>query len=158
MKDVERIWDKFVKILIKHKINVPKFPIWTNWWDNDIDSDKKFYAKYKKWIDKNRDFYNDNKKNLKKWLTNSRKCDNWNGAVRKFEWQAGDLQDDDGMNNVLWTARGSGIRCKRLDYIPTLVDMSMIPVYGPKSRKLTPRELLKLQSFPKTFRYDKKRY
>jgi hypothetical protein len=33
----------------------------------------------------------------------------------------------------------SGIRVKRLDYIPTLVAMSMIPVYGPESRKLSPR-------------------
>jgi hypothetical protein len=42
------------------------------------------------------------------------------------------------MNNVLWTALSSGIRVKRLDYIPTLVAMSMIPVYGPESRKLSP--------------------
>jgi hypothetical protein len=33
----------------------------------------------------------------------------------------------------------SGIRVKRLDYIPTLVAMSMIPVYGPESRKLSPK-------------------
>ena len=34
--------------------------------------------------------------------------------------------------------------------------MSMIPVYGPESRKLTPRELLRLQSFPDTFVYNEK--
>jgi hypothetical protein len=44
----------------------------------------------------------------------------------------GDLLETDGMNNVLWTA-SSGIRVKRLDYIPTLVAMSMIPVYGQKA-------------------------
>ena len=60
------------------------------------------------------------------------------------------------MNNVLWTPRGSGIRVKRLNYIPTLVAMGMIPVYGPESRKLTPRELLRLQSFPDTFNYNDK--
>jgi site-specific DNA-cytosine methylase len=60
------------------------------------------------------------------------------------------------MNNVLWTPRGSGIRVKRLDYIPTLVAMSMIPVYGPESRKLSPKELLRLQSFPDTFEYNEK--
>jgi site-specific DNA-cytosine methylase len=32
----------------------------------------------------------------------------------------------------------------------------MIPIYGPKNRKLTPRELLRLQSFPDTFMYDSK--
>jgi site-specific DNA-cytosine methylase len=80
------------------------------------------------------------------------------GAVRKFEWQAGDEISEklNGMNDVLWTARGSGIRVKKLDYIPTLVAMSMIPVYGPESRKLSPRELLRLQSFPDSFVYDEK--
>ena len=34
--------------------------------------------------------------------------------------------------------------------------MSMIPIYGPKNRKLTPIELLRLQSFNDTFKYDKK--
>jgi DNA (cytosine-5)-methyltransferase 1 len=79
------------------------------------------------------------------------------GAVRKFEWQAGDLDDtNNGMNKILWTARGSGIRVKRPDYIPTLVAMSMIPIYGPKNRKLSPRELLRLQSFPDTFQFNEK--
>jgi site-specific DNA-cytosine methylase len=58
------------------------------------------------------------------------------------------------MNTVLWTARGSGIRVKRLDYTPTLVAMSMIPVYGPESRLLTPRELSNLQSFSREFIID----
>ena len=156
MKDVESIWDNFIKLLILNKISIPKFPIWTDWWDNEITSNKPFYKKYKNWIDKNREFYNTNKELLKKWLDKSRECKNWIGAVRKFEWQAGDQLENDGMNNVLWTTRGSGIRVKRLDYIPTLVAMSMIPIYGPESRKLSPRELLRLQSFPDTFEYDEK--
>ena len=62
---------------------MPKFPIWTDWWDNDGNNtsitkyNKKlseeenknkikkaqqdFYEKYKNWIDKNRDFYNTNR-------------------------------------------------------------------------------------------------
>jgi DNA (cytosine-5)-methyltransferase 1 len=157
MKDVEKVWDDFIKILIKHRINIPKFPIWTDWWDKDFEEDDDFYKKYKNWIDKNIDFYKTNKNILKDWLLSSRNIDNWNGAVRKFEWQAGDLNKDDGMDKVLWTPRGSGIRTKRPDYIPTLVAMSMIPIYGPKHRKLNPRELLRLQSFPDSFVYDKKK-
>ncbi len=156
MKDVEKIWNEFIQILIKNNISIPKFPIWTDTWDADIKKDDANYKKYKSWIDKNREFYNENIKILKKWLTDSRKNDNWFGAVRKFEWQAGDLLKTDSMNSILWTARGSGIRVKRPDYIPTLVAMSMIPVYGPESRKLSPRELLRLQSFPDTFQYDEK--
>jgi DNA (cytosine-5)-methyltransferase 1 len=60
------------------------------------------------------------------------------------------------MDKVLWTARGSGIRVKRPDYAPTLVALSQVPVYGPESRRLSPRELLRLQSFPDSFKYDEK--
>jgi DNA (cytosine-5)-methyltransferase 1 len=156
LKSVEGIWDNFIKLLINNSVDIPKFPIWTDWWDNEFKSDDPFYIKYTTWIDKNRAFYQDNIDILKSWLTESRKNVNWLGAVRKFEWQAGDLLENDGMNNVLWTSRGSGIRVKRCDYIPTLVAMSMIPVYGPESRKLTPRELLRLQSFPDTFKFKEK--
>lgn len=65
-------------------------------------------------------------------------------------------EENNSLDKCLWTARGSGIRVKQCDYIPTLVAMAMIPIYGPKHRKLTATELLRLQSFPDTFQYDKK--
>ena len=158
MKDVECVWDQFIKLLIHHRISIPKFPIWTDWWDKDPETDLAQYQKYTSWIDKNKESYTTIISILQPWLDTSRACANWTGAVRKFEWQAGDeiAEKLEGMNDVLWTARGSGIRVKKLDYIPTLVAMSMIPVYGPESRKLSPRELLRLQSFPDSFVYDEK--
>lgn len=156
MKDVETVWHTFISLLIEHKKVMPKFPIWTDWWDNTFQPTDAFYVKYTSWIDKNRAFYLENKTILEPWLLTARENGNWIGAVRKFEWQAGDLLPDDGMHRVLWSARGSGIRVKRCNYIPTLVAMSMIPVYGPEHRKLSPRELLRLQSFPDTFNYDEK--
>lgn len=156
MKHVEKIWDKFIKILASNDIDIPKFPIWTDWWDNVFDVDDPQYLKYKNWIDKNILFYQNNFLILNEWLISSRNNHHWVGAVRKFEWQAGDTHQNDGMNSVLWTARSSGIRVKRTDYIPTLVAMSHIPVYGPESRRLSPRELLRLQSFPDNFVYDEK--
>lgn len=156
MEETKKIWDNFIKILIKNDIDIPKFPIWTDWWDKDENSDKDFYKKYKNWIDKNKQFYRENNNKLKDWLKDSRNNNLWEGAVRKFEWQAGDLKKNDGMDKILWTARGSGIRVKRPDYIPTLVAMSMIPIYGPENRKLSPKELLKLQSFPEDFIYNEK--
>ena len=186
MKDVECVWDQFIKLLIHHHISIPKFPIWTDWWDKNPEDDPDQYQKYTAWINKNKSFYTTNISILQPWLDTSRACANWVGAVRKFEWQAGDgcgihaysgkgsdpwsrtegrhrspeeyeiSEKLGGMNDVLWTARGSGIRVKKMDYIPTLVAMSMIPVYGPESRKLSPRELLRLQSFPDSFVYDEK--
>ena len=64
-----------------------------------------------------------------------------------MEWQTG--RDNLTMDNILWSPRGSGVRIKNIDYSPTLVAMaSQIPIYGPKSRYLTPRECARLQSFP----------
>ena len=173
LKQTETVWNNFIKISHDNNILIPKFPIWTDWWDSDgnnttvtkkdnkktdtdnitdiIKKQKDFYIKYKDWIDKNRNFYNTNYKLLNPWLINSRNNYNlWKGAVRKLEWQAGDKKIN--MNEVLWSPRGSGVRVKNLDYAPTLVAMaSMIPVYGPESRHLTPRECARLQSFPENF-------
>jgi len=156
MKDVETIWNQFIHILNDNNISIPKFPIWTDWWDNVLDSKDPFYIKYKSWINKNQEFYNENFDLLEDWLRTSRKNVNWFGAVRKFEWQGGDLQKHEDLSNYLWSARGSGIRVKKCDYIPTLVAMSMIPIYGPQQRKLCPRELLRLQSFPDDFQIEEK--
>lgn len=157
LKDVETIWNKFITIMIDNNVNIPKFPIWTDWWDNIFDSNDKFYIKYKRWIDLNKNFYNVNKHILDNWLYTSRLNKNWIGAVRKFEWQAGDLNKNDSMNTILWSSRGSGIRVKRCDYIPTLVAMNMTPIYGPLGRKLSPIELLRLQSFPDNFKFNPKK-
>ena len=176
LKTTEKVWDSFMALLHEHNIDMPKFPIWTDWWDsygentsitkvtsNVSDTEKQhiitqrqtaFYKKYKNWIDKNRNFYETHIDILQPWLLKSRTKKQWVGAGRKFEWQAGDFQKECSMKTVLWTARGSGIRVKKLDYAPTLVAMSMIPVYGPESRMLTPRELCRLQSFPDTFIFN----
>ena len=156
-KDVYLIWEKFIKLIDDNKLDIPKFPIWTDWWDNDFEKTDDFYLKYKLWIDKNREFYNKNFTILNEWLSQSRTNTNWIGAVRKFEWQAGDLnEENNSLNKCLWTFRGSGVRVKKCDYIPTLVAMSMIPIYGPLNRKLTSLELLKFQSFSDAFQYDEK--
>jgi len=162
MKVVEGVWDDFVRTLVSRSVPAPKFPVWTDRWDGDGEGtasdtpEKKvaFYEKYKSWIDKNRKFYESNSSLLESWLQESRSKPEWFGAVRKFEWQAGDFRPDDSMSRVIWTARGYGIRVKRPDYAPTLVALSQVPMYGPLGRKLTARELLRLQSFPDSFEYE----
>ena len=172
MHTTHLVWNSFLKILKENEISVPKFPIWTDWWDSDglntsvTKPDKKlseeeniilikkrqeaFYKKYKNWIDRNRIFYKKNKDILDPWLNESRSKSDWIGAVRKMEWQT--KEDNLNMKQVLWSPRGSGVRIKNIDYSPTLVAMaSMIPIYGPQMRQLTPRECARLQSFPEDY-------
>jgi len=176
MKITQDIWNEFIIILKAKQVSIPKFPIWTDWWDSDgqnttitkhntkiseeenkvdiLKKQKLFYKKYKNWIDKNRDFYTQNKSILEPWLTKSRENNLWNGAVRKMEWQTG--TDNLTMNEVLWSPRGSGVRIKNINYSPTLVAMaSMIPIIGQKKRYLTPRECARLQSFPENYKIHK---
>ena len=155
MKTTEIVWNNFLNICNKNNIFIPKFPIWTDWWDKDINNDIITYKKYTNWIDKNKDFYKTNKELLEPWLKNSREEKLWIGAVRKMEWQTG--ENNLNMKQVLWSARGSGVRIKKYNYSPTLVAMaSMIPIYGPESRYLTKRECARLQSFPDNYIIDEK--
>jgi DNA (cytosine-5)-methyltransferase 1 len=148
----EEVWSEFVNLLQTNDIDIPKFPIWTDWWDENIhtldEKKEKMYNKYTNWINKNIAFYEDNKEILEQWLSESREKNLWIGAVRKLEWQS---NNDDNMNTVLWSQRPSGIRVKKLNYSPALTAMTNIPIYGPESRYLTPRELCRLQSFPESF-------
>lgn len=142
-----------------YTIHNKQFPIQTDWWNSDgnntsitkIDkklseeenkkkiksTQEKFYKKYTNYIDKNRLFYNQHKNLLDLWLIKSRKETLWTDTLRKMEWQT--WKNNLNMNEVLQSTRSSGIRIKNIDYTPTLVAMtSMIPIYGPKSRYLTP--------------------
>lgn len=156
LRDVEKIWDNFLEILLKNEITVPKFPLWTDCWDNDFDSETDYYYKNKKCIDKNKQFYNKNKTILLIWLKLSRECKNWTGVNRRLEWHVGYCSPEKHcLKYFLWSVRSSGIRVTKLQYTPTLVT-SIKLIYGPERRELTPKELLKLQDFPKYFQYEEK--
>jgi len=145
LKIAEAVWQEFIDLCRANQITIPRFPLWTDWWDRDtVDN-----PKYQNWIDKNRAFYAQSPHIWDAWLKKARAQPLWVGAMRKMEWQVSSSNLN--MNEVLWTARGSGIRIKKTDYSPTLVAMSMIPIYGPQSRMLTPRECARLQSFPEDY-------
>lgn len=161
----ESVWSEFIDIHARNGLRPLSCPVWTDWWDNGVDADNGTEAQraaygrksYTGWIDRNRAFYvTEHGRLFRDWLRRARATPLWKGAVRKFEWQAGALRAGDSLRTLLWTCRPSGVRVKRPDYIPTLVAMAQIPVYGPFRRKITPRELLRFQSFPADFQFDNK--
>lgn len=147
--DVLNLWEEIVQHFVKKTpvYKMPTFPIWSDDWDSTTvltglpDWKQKF-------IVKNREFYQGNKVFLEPWLQKARLNASFTGARRKFEWQCGSFKKTDSLWNLLFQFRPSGIRVKRATYSPALVAMAQIVAVGAKKRKLVPREVARLQSFP----------
>ncbi len=58
LKEVKGVWNKFIQICHDNSIKIPKCPIWTDVWDEDLTTSLKpsirYADVYKKWIDRNR--------------------------------------------------------------------------------------------------------
>jgi DNA (cytosine-5)-methyltransferase 1 len=154
--EVLGLWEEVVQHFKAHDKSLPTFPIWTDEWDSsrDIVDDPKWKQVF---ITKNRQFYLDNQEFLSPWLERARTNPAFTGARRKLEWQCGKFQGSDSLWNLMFQYRPSGIRVKRPTYAPTLVAMAQIPVIGWLRRKMAPREVARLQSFPDTFRLPAKK-
>lgn len=145
------LWEEMVQHFKAAGAKLPTFPMWSDDWDStyaigDLPEWKQ------KFIQQNRTFYADNAAFLAPWLRKARLCAAFVGARRKFEWQAGVFKADDSLWNLLFQFRPSGIRVKRATYSPALVAMAQIVCVGAKKRKLLPREVARLQSFPDTYK------
>lgn len=138
-------WDEFYKGI---KEKVIGFPIWAFEFGQDYSLED--YPKWKSdFCIKNRCLYKNNKNFIDKWLKKWDNLENFTPTERKFEWQAGTSI------KTIWDGiiqfRPSGIRVKRPDTFPALVAMVHIPIVGRYKRRLTPREVARLQSFPESF-------
>jgi DNA (cytosine-5)-methyltransferase 1 len=148
-------WEELVQYFKQKSVKLPTFPIWTADWDkttslkDEIDWKAKF-------IQQNRDFYTEYRDFLAPWTSSARSITGFSGARAKFEWQAGAFHPEDSLWTLLFQYRPSGIRVKRATYSPALVAMGQIVVIGAKKRKLTPREVARLQSFPESFQLPTK--
>lgn len=149
-KDVLDKWEEFVQHFKSKNVKLPTFPLWTDYWDSTASykTDPEWKQKF---IKQNQEFYKTNKNFLEHWLLSARKLEGFSGAKRKFEWQCGAFKPNDSIFTSLFQFRPSGIRVKRANYSPALVAMAQIVYVGEKKRKLTPREVARLQSFPDTF-------
>jgi len=138
-------WDEFIKGINQKVIG---FPIWSYEFGKDYSLDG--IPKWKQdFIIKNRKLYKDNKPFIDSWLVKYNYLDDFIPTHQKFEWQAG--EDISSIWEGIIQFRPSGIRVKRPTEFPALVAMVHIPIIGKYKRRLTPREVARLQSFPETF-------
>lgn len=125
---------------------LPGFPIWSDYWVEARPSDYEQMPPWKKLIvDKNIELFLSTERFTSPWLEKWSIRGDFPSSRRKLEWQAGDLPS---IWECLVQLRPSGIRVKRPNYVPTLVALSQTPIYGPQRRRLSERELARLQGFP----------
>jgi DNA (cytosine-5)-methyltransferase 1 len=156
-------WEELIQhFKEKEDRRLPGFPLWTDYWDGFSktipggDGEEDMPKWKQNFITKNRQFYNQNISYLSQWLKEARKISKFTGSMKKLEWQCGDFKPTDSIWNLIFQFRPSGIRIKRSEYSPALVAMTQIVHLGNKKRKLTPREVARLQSFPEDFKIHSK--
>lgn len=105
--------------------------------------DRKFPDWKIRWIEDNRQFYQDNKRHIKKVADKIAQLPHQ--SWQKLEWNVGDSKRN--ISKYILQFRASGIRVKSTNFFPSLVCTStQIPIIGWKSRYITKEEGLKLQS------------
>ena len=144
-----RTWEKFVKSHLKSGSSpkLPGFPLWSDVWFKPRSVE--FKPGMPEWkselVDKNKAFYRENKSWIDKWLEQNPEFKDFPHSRRKFEWQAGDSKS-------IWDCaiqlRPSGVRVKKLNYLPALVAVNQSSIIGPQKRRITVRESARLQGFP----------
>ena len=110
----------------------------------------------KRFVDKNRAFYLENKDFVDNWAERHRMLER-NSVYKKFEWNCG--KDCTELKETIIQFRHSGIRAKRPTYFPTLVAINNTPIVWDNEReryrKITPREAANLQCFKEDFIFSK---
>ena len=145
-------WDEMIKIFdVGEKISPT---ILVNEFYNtysDIEF-KKLAAWRQDYITKNRPLYEKYQSQWDAWYQKHQEVLSKREIYAKLEWQVGEIKENDSIFNYFIQFRQSGIRVKRTEYFPTLVAISQIPIYGKERRYITPRECIRLQSFPESFK------
>ena len=106
-----------------------------------------------KYIIRMREFYEDNKKFIDLWIKSSGVLGWNNKKYRKLEWSSGN--ENNNLKDKIITIRQSGLRIRRIGIYPTQVAVIETPIIFDKKinmfRRLTVREVARLQSFPEKF-------
>lgn len=146
-------WDDFIKEILKVRNNekLPGFPIWADVWLGNIKKSSTDPDWKKDFIRKNNDFYKSHKKVIDSWLKRHNHLEDFPPSRRKLEWQAGELKS---LYRGLIQLRPSGIRVKKVNYVPALVAITQTTIVGPLRRRLSVKEVAQLQGLPSWFNFD----
>ena len=144
-------WDEMIKIFnvdekISPTILVNEF--YKDYTDEEFESLALWRKEY---ITKNRPLYEKYKEQWDSWYEKHKEILSKREIYSKLEWQVGKIKPNDSIFNYFIQMRQSGIRVKKARYFPTLVAISQIPIYAKERRYITPKECLRLQSFPENF-------
>ena len=145
-------WNEFVVLFKENRPgeNLPGFPLWADEWvhTSDLDIPKGTPAWKRTFLEKNAEFYTNNKKFIDKWLSKHKHLENFPASRRKLEWQA---QGAKSLKDTVLHFRPSGIRAKRATYLPAMVAITQTSILGRQKRRISTREGMRLQGLPEWF-------
>ncbi len=146
-------WEEFLDLYRKHNgSNPPGFPLWSDdWHDEAVPGFEDMKPWKQDFVRKNQNLYRTNQSWIDAWLLKHKvRTPLFPPSRRKFEWQAGDMQS---IRDGLFHFRPSGLRVKKGNYVPTLVAITQTSIFGPLGRRLSAREVSRLQGFPEWFNF-----
>lgn len=145
-------WEEMIKAFVVDEKISPTILV-NEFYNTYSDAEFKNLAQWRQdYITKNRPLYEKYAATWDDWYARHQNTLSKRQIYAKLEWQVGTIKENDSIFDYFIQMRQSGIRVKRAKYFPTLVAISQIPIYGKEKRYITPREGLRLQSFPEDFK------
>ena len=145
-------WEEMIKSFVVDEKISPTILV-NEFYNTYSDAEFKNLAQWRQdYITKNRPLYEKYATTWDDWYARHQNTLSKREIYAKLEWQVGTIKENDSIFDYFIQMRQSGIRVKRAKYFPTLVAISQIPIYGKEKRYITPREGLRLQSFPDDFK------
>lgn len=144
-------WNDFVVSLRGAGVSkLPGFPVWVDAFVHRDDlvipagtpSWKEIFLR------KNAAFYTEHMEVIEAWLSRWDYLRDFPASRRKLEWQA---QDAESLLETVMHLRPSGVRAKQATYVPALVAITQTSIIGDLQRRLSPREVARLQGLPEWF-------
>lgn len=142
------MWDDFIQSLIQDGGAPPSFPVWFEYFKNTNTSGMPDWKK--KIVEKNNLLYQNHSLVIDQWITRHN-FGSVPASRLKLEWQAG--RDATSIWDCAIQFRPSGIRAKRLNWLPALVAINQTSIIGPLRRRITSREAARLQGFPDSMNF-----